>query len=93
MDESDQITYKINTTIEHVTLRNNRMHSVKINGRKITLGQEVYLKSDENTNGKLGPFLIDTILLQPQPTECHFRLSQIQNKDHTFVVGFSKLNV
>jgi hypothetical protein len=79
--------------VEQITFRNKIMQAIKIGNVKIRVGQEIYLKSGIHTRGVVGPFLLDAILLQPEPIECHFRLSEKQNKESTFVVGFSKLNM
>lgn len=79
--------------VEQITFRNKIMQAIKINGTKIRVGQDVFLKSGVNTSGMIGPFILDSILLQPEPTECHFRLAEKNNKESTFVVGFSKLNM
>ena len=79
--------------VEQITFRNKIMQAIKIGAVKLRLGQHVYLKSGLNTNGKVGPFLLDAILLQPEPLECHFRLAELRDKESTFVVAFSKLDM
>jgi hypothetical protein len=79
--------------VEQITIRNKIMQAVKINGTKIRVGQTVFLKTGNNTRGMIGPFTLDAILLQPEPTECHFRLADQKNKESTFVVGYSKLDM
>lgn len=79
--------------VEQITFRNRIMQAIKIGTKKLRLGDLVYLKSGLDTNGKVGPFLLDAILLQPEPMECHFRLSELRDKESTFVVAFSKLEM
>lgn len=69
------------------------MQHIRLGRIRIQIGQLVYLKNESNMNGKTGPFILDTILIQPNMIECHFRLANIDNKESTFVVGFSKLDV
>lgn len=80
-------------SVEQITFGNKIMQTIKINGTKIRVGQDVFLKSGINTSGIIGPFALDAILLQPEPTECHFRLAEKNEKESTFVVGYSKLDM